>query len=84
MVHRLRSPFLSILHWSFEDQGRMHFVTVRTYVVVHAYYLLTPSQDFYPGGNLLTHLKRSGTFHPDRAHFYACEIVSRISLIPLS
>ncbi|KIM81748.1 hypothetical protein PILCRDRAFT_821098 [Piloderma croceum F 1598] len=64
MVHRLRSPFLSILHWSFEDQGRMHFV-----------------MDFYPGGNLLTHLKRSGTFHPDRAHFYACEILEGLTTL---
>ena len=35
-----------------------------------------PRQDIYPGGNIAMHLDREGPFAPDKARFYACEIVS--------
>lgn len=38
-------------------------------------WLMHVSQEFYSGGDLLTHLTRGDAFGPERARFYASEIV---------
>ncbi|EIN13296.1 kinase-like protein [Punctularia strigosozonata HHB-11173 SS5] len=37
--------------------------------------------EFCPGGDLLTHVMRSGAFSADRSRFYACELVVTLSTL---
>jgi hypothetical protein len=76
------APFLSQMLFTFEDDEFVHlglvsFLSWLTVVIAHS----CTSQEFCPGGDLLTHLARTGSFQPLLSRFYASEMVcSEISL----
>jgi serine/threonine protein kinase len=70
------APFLSRMLCAFEDDEFIHLALVGFSVFLGYYCPCSSwSQEFCPGGDLLTHLARDHRLQPALARFYAGEIV---------